>query len=119
MSDNARYFVKYKNHEPMDTMRIQNEQTGSDGDSDYTYNAPLRPVDKEMIRILIEQGWMQVKFIEWYDAHTKILKSVHPGLNLWKRQGEECARRRIEGTCISYADLLNLAKQRIKKRKQG
>jgi len=119
--DNTRYFVKYLDGQPMGTMQIQHELSGYDeeADGDFTYNGPLLPYQKEMCKVLIEQGWAETDFITNHDAHTQILNSVKkPGddendVGLWRRQGEEIQRREKLANCIKYVDLLNLAKKRL------
>ena len=87
----------------------------------------ITPVQKKMCEILLREGWTEVSFVDSLEAHTEILKSVlkpgegvnDPTAGLWKRQGDECRRRREIGKCISYVDLIAKAKKEIALSKIG
>lgn len=117
----TRYFIKYLNGQPMGTMHINHERTGYDAESDgdFTYDAPLLPYQKEMCKILLEQGWTETDFITEHDAYLQIINSVRKlndlddDVGLWRRQGKERRRREQLAECILYVDLINLAKKRL------
>jgi hypothetical protein len=119
--DYRRYFVKYLDGQPMGTMSIVHEVTWYDEESEENFDhvVPLLPYQKEMCKILLEQGWTETDFITETAAHSAILDSVKkPGddnrdAGLWRRQGEELQRREKLAGCINYPDLLNLAKKRL------
>ena len=116
-----RHFVRYLDGQPMCTTSIKHDVLRYDEEADESFDcdAPLLPYQKEMCKILLEQGWTETDFITEMDAHREIIDSVKKqddddtDVGLWRRQGEECRRRETLADCIKYVDLLNLAKKRL------
>jgi hypothetical protein len=105
----SKSFVFYKDGVPMDTFYLQADTAFSQ-------------VEREAHKILKELGWIETDFTTAHEAHISILKSVlkpGDGMNdprMWARQGEECRRRRDAANCITYPELINLARKRLGKK---
>jgi hypothetical protein len=101
----TRYFVKYLDGEPMDTYRICRDDVH-----------PQR-IYGDICAILIEQGYTEVKFIEEWEAHHKIMDVVN-AKPTWLEGNIEIYRRRALVNAIKYPDLHKLAKDRADQRKR-
>jgi hypothetical protein len=95
----TRYFVKYKDGEPMDTYRIC---------KDDVHPRRLYP---DICVILIEQGYVETDFRTEWDAHDAIVRIIN-AYPTWREGNIELERRRALVDAIKCPDLYRLAEER-------